>query len=77
MDLVEELDEPVGVRPSPRTVDAIVMASAASPGDVVLTSDPTIIDRLPAHLPVVRLVTAGYGPQQVRRIDQTLDRPPP
>ena len=37
-------------------IDAVVMASAASRGDVVLTSDFDDLDRLRRHFPGVRLV---------------------
>lgn len=37
-------------------IDAVVMASAASRGDVVLTSDFEDLERLRAHFPSVRLV---------------------
>lgn len=37
-------------------IDAVVMASAASRGDVVLTSDPDDLERLRAHFPGVRVL---------------------
>lgn len=37
-------------------IDAVVMASAASRGDVVLTSDFEDLDRLRRHFPSVRIV---------------------
>lgn len=36
--------------------DAVVMASAASRGDVVLTSDPDDLERLGAYFPAVRVL---------------------
>ena len=39
-------------------IDAIVMASAASRGDVVFTSDITDLERLQVYFPSVRLLSA-------------------
>jgi predicted nucleic acid-binding protein len=39
------------------TIDAIVMASAASRGDVVLTSDVEDLERLRAYFPAVRVLS--------------------
>jgi hypothetical protein len=39
-----------------KTVDAIVMASAASRGDVVYTSDVDDLERLRAYFPAVRVL---------------------
>jgi predicted nucleic acid-binding protein len=44
----------VGAGPSP--TDAVVMASAATRGDTVITSDVADLDRLRASFPEVRLV---------------------
>jgi predicted nuclease of predicted toxin-antitoxin system len=44
-----------GVRDA-KTVDAIVMASAASRGDVVYTSDVDDLERLRAYFPAVRVL---------------------
>lgn len=38
-------------------IDAVVMASAAARGDVVLTSDPTDLERLRSHFPSVRVLS--------------------
>ncbi|MBL8720994.1 MAG: hypothetical protein JNL79_33730 [Myxococcales bacterium] len=43
--------------PSATTIDAIVMASAASRGDVVYTSDLEDLERLRLHFPAVRILT--------------------
>jgi hypothetical protein len=43
--------------PEATTIDAIVMASAASRGDVVYTSDFDDLDRLRAHFRTVRVLT--------------------
>jgi rRNA-processing protein FCF1 len=43
--------------PEATTVDAIVMASAASRGDVVYTSDFEDLDRLSSYFPGVRLLS--------------------
>jgi hypothetical protein len=43
--------------PGATAVDAIVMASAASRGDIVYTSDPGDMDRLRAVFPGVRVLT--------------------
>lgn len=37
-------------------IDAVVMASAASRGDVVLTSDPADLERLRGYFPAVRVL---------------------
>ena len=42
--------------PKATVVDAIVMASAASRGDVVYTSDPSDLERLRAFFPAVRVL---------------------
>ena len=39
-------------------VDAVVMASAAQRGDVVYTSDPADLEKLRAHFPAVRVLSA-------------------
>ncbi len=44
------------VGPGPSPTDAVVMASAATRGDVVLTSDLPDLERLRASFPDVRLV---------------------
>lgn len=41
----------------PTTVDAIVMASAARRGDVVLTSDVADLERLARHFKSVRVLS--------------------
>jgi hypothetical protein len=41
-------------------IDAVVMASAASRGDVVLTSDPHDLDRLRSHFPTVRVLAVSF-----------------
>ena len=38
------------------SIDAVVMASAASRGDVVLTSDPVDLERLRGYFPGVRVL---------------------
>jgi len=38
------------------TIDALVMASAASRGDIVYTSDPEDLLRLQAHFPAVKTI---------------------
>jgi predicted nucleic acid-binding protein len=43
--------------PRATVVDAIVMAFAASRGDVVYTSDPDDLEDLRAHFPSVRVLT--------------------
>ncbi|MBI3205929.1 MAG: PIN domain-containing protein [Myxococcales bacterium] len=45
--------------PGATAVDAIVMASAASRGDAVFTSDVDDLERLRAHFPGVRVLSAG------------------
>lgn len=45
--------------PSATAVDAIVMASAASRGDTVFTSDVDDLERLRAYFPGVRVLSAG------------------
>ena len=58
--LVEELartaGEAIGAVKGAGAVDAIVMASAASRGDRVLTSDFDDLDRLRAYFPAVRVL---------------------
>lgn len=44
------------VRPGPSTTDAVVMASAAQRGDVVLTSDVDDLEALRAVFPDVRVI---------------------
>lgn len=44
------------VGPGPSAVDAVVMASAARRGDMVLTSDPDDLERLRAVFPAVRVL---------------------
>src|SRR5688572_18410218 len=41
--------------PSATAIDAAVMASAASRGDIVYTSDPRDLERLRDHFPTVRV----------------------
>jgi rRNA-processing protein FCF1 len=48
-------------------VDAIVMASAASRGDVVYTSDVEDLERLRRHFPTVRVLSVCRAPSAVRR----------
>ncbi|MCC6902632.1 MAG: PIN domain-containing protein [Polyangiaceae bacterium] len=45
--------------PGATAVDAIVMASAASRGDAVFTSDVDDLERLRAHFPGVRVLSVG------------------
>lgn len=45
--------------PGATAVDAIVMASAASRGDTVFTSDVDDLERLRAYFPGVRVLSAG------------------
>lgn len=45
--------------PRSTVVDAIVMAYAASRGDVVFTSDPDDLERLRAFFPSVRVLACG------------------
>jgi predicted nucleic acid-binding protein len=58
--LLEELartaGEALGFIKGASAIDAIVMASAASRGDRVLTSDFDDLDRLKAYFPAVRLL---------------------
>jgi len=58
--LLEELaraaGEALGAVRGATAIDAIVMASAASRGDRVLTSDFQDLDRLRAHFPSVRVL---------------------
>jgi predicted nucleic acid-binding protein len=58
--LLEELartaGEAIGAVKGASAIDAIVMASAASRGDRVLTSDFDDLDRLRAYFPAVRLL---------------------
>lgn len=42
--------------PKASVVDAVVMASAASRGDIVYTSDPVDLERLRAFFPTVRVL---------------------
>jgi len=49
--------EALGSVPSATTIDAIVMASAASRGDVVYTSDLEDLERLRLYFPTVRVLT--------------------
>jgi len=55
--LAKAAGEALAALPAATTVDAIVMASAARRGDVVLTTDFDDLDRLRAHFPGVRLLT--------------------
>jgi len=48
--------EAIAAVPGSGTIDAIVMASAASRGDVVYTSDFDDLDRLSAYFPSVRVL---------------------
>lgn len=48
--------------PKATAVDAIVMAFAASRGDVVFTSDLHDLERLRAYFPSVRVLGCGGGP---------------
>ncbi len=54
--LAEIAGEALARVPEATTVDAIVMASAASRGDVVYTSDFEDLERLRAHFPSVRVL---------------------
>ena len=54
--LARTAGEALGTVSGAGVVDAIVMASAATRGDRVLTSDYDDLDRLRAHFPEVRLV---------------------
>ncbi|MBI2394430.1 MAG: PIN domain-containing protein [Deltaproteobacteria bacterium] len=58
--------EALAAVPGATLVDAIVMASAASRGDVVYTSDTNDLDRLRRHFPGVRVlaVQATSGPRR-------------
>lgn len=49
--------EALAAVPSATTIDTIVMASAASRGDVVLTSDVDDLTRLAGHFRSVRVLT--------------------
>ena len=51
--------EPHGYDEFIATVDAIVMASAASRGDLVYTSDVADLERLRAYFPTVRVLAVG------------------
>jgi hypothetical protein len=55
-DLAKTAGEAVGAVKDAGAIDAIVMASAASRGDRVLTSDFDELDRLRSHFPAVRLL---------------------
>lgn len=55
--LAEAAGEALASVPSATTIDAIVMASAASRGDVVYTSDLGDLERLRLHFPTVRVLT--------------------
>jgi hypothetical protein len=50
--------EAIAAFPGATAVDAIVMASAAQRGDVVLTSEIDDLDRLRRYFPGVRLIRA-------------------
>lgn len=54
--LAEAAGEALASVPSATTIDAIVMASAASRGDVVLTSDVDDLTRLAGHFRSVRVL---------------------
>jgi hypothetical protein len=43
-------------------VDAIVMASAATRGDIVYTSDVDDLEKLRRHFPGVRVLEVSFGP---------------
>ena len=47
---------------SSTAVDAIVMAFAASRGDVVFTGDTLNLERLRGHFPRVRVLSTGQAP---------------
>jgi predicted nucleic acid-binding protein len=49
--------EALAAIPRATAVDAIVMAFAASRGDVVYTSDPEDLEALQSHFPSVRVLT--------------------
>jgi len=55
--LAETAGQALASVPSATTIDAIVMASAASRGDVVYTSDLEDLERLRAYFPTVRVLT--------------------
>ena len=55
-DLARTAGEAVGAVKGAGAIDAIVMASAASRGDRVLTSDFDDLDRLRLYFPGVRLL---------------------
>jgi predicted nucleic acid-binding protein len=55
-DLAKTAGEAVGAVKDAGAIDAIVMASATSRGDRVLTSDFDDLDRLRSHFPAVRLL---------------------
>lgn len=48
--------EALAIIPSATPIDAVVMASAAARGDVVLTSDFDDLDRLRSYFPSVRIL---------------------
>lgn len=48
--------EALAAVPSATAIDAVVMASAASRGDVVLTSELTDLERLRSYFPTVRVL---------------------
>jgi hypothetical protein len=54
-DLARSAGEAIGAVRGASVVDAVVMASAATRGDHVLTSDFDDLDRLRAYFPAVRL----------------------
>ena len=55
-DLARAAGEALAVVRGATTIDAIVMASAARRGDVVLTSDIDDLTRLAAHFPAARVL---------------------
>jgi hypothetical protein len=54
--LAKTAGEALAAVPGATVVDAIVMASAATRGDIVYTSDFEDLDRLGAHFPEVRVL---------------------
>jgi predicted nucleic acid-binding protein len=56
--LAKRAGEALAVVRGATLVDAIVMASAASRGDVVYTSDVDDLERLRSHFPTVRVLKA-------------------
>lgn len=55
-ELAKTAGEAIASVPGATTIDAIVMASAARRGDVVLTSDVDDLQALQRHFPTVRVL---------------------